>query len=161
MVAKFREVISTEKSVSSFEIQKNSGFLPKLRFYPFLRKLDFLVVSHDWPGVLSQYKELYCDSGLGGWARSCVMTRPGQATTRPVARPRHGAGQGRWVRSRACGAHRQALGRRAHGRAGGDTAMQAATRQTLAATRSGQGPRYGHYARLGVLNWARLGVLCT
>ena len=35
VVAQFRETISTEKFVSSFEIYKNSGFLPKLRFFPF------------------------------------------------------------------------------------------------------------------------------
>ena len=46
VVTKFREIISTEKSVSSSEVYKNFGFLPKLRFYPFLRKLDFLGVSH-------------------------------------------------------------------------------------------------------------------
>ena len=37
------------------------------------------------------------------------------------------------------------------GGAGGDTALQAATWLALAATRPGQGPRYGHCARLGAL----------
>ena len=45
VIAKLRETISTEKSVPSFEFYKNFGFLPKLGFYPFLRKLDFLGVS--------------------------------------------------------------------------------------------------------------------
>ena len=41
VVAKLRVMISTEKSVSSFEIYNIFGFLSKLRFYPYLRKLDF------------------------------------------------------------------------------------------------------------------------
>ena len=64
---------------------------------------------------------------------------------------------GRAGRRWGAGAGGLALGRRAHEvrrGAGGDTAMQAATRPE-------QGPRYGHCACLGVLSWARFGVLCT
>ena len=35
MMARFRETIPTVKSISSSEIEKNYGFLPKLPFYPF------------------------------------------------------------------------------------------------------------------------------
>ena len=38
----FRETISTVKSVSSFEIEKNSGFSTKITVLPFLKKLNFL-----------------------------------------------------------------------------------------------------------------------
>ena len=115
---------------------------------------------------MSQYKELYCDSRLGGWAGSCVATRPGEATTRPAAKPRHGAGReaeraGRAGRRWGTGAG--VLGRRAHGRAGlagcpgGDTCMQPVTRPALAMTRPGQGPQYGHWARLCTPGCAQLG----
>ena len=40
VVAQFRETISTEKFVSSSEIYKNSGFLPKLRFCHFFEKIE-------------------------------------------------------------------------------------------------------------------------
>ena len=39
---------------------------------------------------MSQYKDLYCDSGLVGWADSHVATRLGQAATWSAGRPRHG-----------------------------------------------------------------------
>ena len=55
VVAKFRETISTKKSVSSSEIKKNFGFLSKLQFYPFLRKLDFLGVSQIFRILPSQH----------------------------------------------------------------------------------------------------------
>ena len=41
VAAKFHETISTEKSVSSSEIYKNFGFLPKLQFCHSLGNLDF------------------------------------------------------------------------------------------------------------------------
>ena len=43
------------------------------------------------------YNTLLCIAmGRVGWTGSFVATRPGQATTRPAARPRHGvAGAGR------------------------------------------------------------------
>ena len=71
----------------------------------------------------------------------CIMTRRAE----------------RWARRRRAGAaggagragKRWGVGAGALGRAGCDTAMQAATRPALAATRPGQGPRYGHCARLG------------
>ena len=45
VIARFRETIQAMKSISSSEIYKNFGFLPKLRFYHFSRKLDFIGVS--------------------------------------------------------------------------------------------------------------------
>ena len=44
VVTKFFETISTEKSVSSFEIYKNFDFT-EIAILPFLRKLDFIRVS--------------------------------------------------------------------------------------------------------------------
>ena len=42
MLATFRETIPMTKSISSSEIQKYFGFLPKLRFFPFSENLNFL-----------------------------------------------------------------------------------------------------------------------
>ena len=42
MVARFHETIPTVKSVLSSEIEKNSGFRPKLLFYPFSENYNFL-----------------------------------------------------------------------------------------------------------------------
>ena len=42
MMARFRETIPTVKSISSSEIEKNYGFLPKLPFYPFSKNWNFL-----------------------------------------------------------------------------------------------------------------------
>ena len=65
VVVKLRKTISMEKSVSSSEIYKNSGFLPKLRFYPFSRKLNFLGVSHLGPTVIvNRYRH---DPSKGHW----------------------------------------------------------------------------------------------
>ena len=46
VVAKFRETISTEKSVSSSEILKNSGFSAEITILPFIQNLGFSGVSH-------------------------------------------------------------------------------------------------------------------
>ena len=42
VVARFRETIPTVKSIFSSEIEKNSGFLPKLRFCHFSENWNFL-----------------------------------------------------------------------------------------------------------------------
>ena len=42
MLSRFRKTIPTVKSVSSSEIYKNFGFLPKLQFYPFSKNWNFL-----------------------------------------------------------------------------------------------------------------------
>ena len=49
VVARFRETITTVKSVLSSEIQRiKFGFLTEITIFPFLRKLDFLE-SYRWP----------------------------------------------------------------------------------------------------------------
>ena len=46
VVARFREMISTEKSVSSSEIRKNSGYSTEITILPFIQKFGFSEVSH-------------------------------------------------------------------------------------------------------------------
>ena len=109
---------------------------------------------------MSQYKDLYCDSGLVGWADSHVATRPGQAATWPAGRLRHGReGEPRHGAGRRALSVRQGRAREAATRQPG-----AATRPALATIQPGQGPRYGHCACTwgvpGCLAWP-VGCLCT
>ena len=104
--------------------------------------------------------------GRPRYAHACAHTRPGHGAEacrtagRAGAGLRHGARGGRQAQAEARGRHRRAGEQGARGRregrpaAGGERAgvsgTVAATRPALAATRPGQGPRYGHCARLGV-----------
>ena len=61
MIARFRETISTVKSVSPSEIYKNSGFSIEITILPFFRKLEFSRVLHVWWVVGSQlHIEILC-----------------------------------------------------------------------------------------------------
>ena len=104
-----------------------------------------------------QYSHCTCDTALG-WARGTCATGAGARTGRAG-----GIGVGRWV-ARSWGAgttQRRGGARQAQGRAGGRWGTPQA--QGRAGERQGRvgRPAGRACAHLGVLSWARLGVLCT